>query len=164
MNTTRSKLPSVSSMMTGTPYAIAFSKSHGLRRRKAGARQPYLRWACEPSWPEGRAVCPPTAAEWPLSPFSNICFGRRSVAGAFLSFITSHRHTPAPKGLRNIAQGQPSLSEATLGMATHDWEANPARSSHAALTSSVLNAPPLLPASPTLPNPAPVTKLHSIPE
>jgi hypothetical protein len=35
-------------------------------------------------------------------------------------FATSRRHTPALKGLRNIAQGQPSLSEATLGIATHD--------------------------------------------
>ncbi len=42
-----------------------------------------------------------------------------------LSFDTTLRPTPAPKGLRNTAQGQPSLSEATLGIATHDREANP---------------------------------------
>ncbi len=34
-------------------------------------------------------------------------------------------HTPALNGLRNTAQGQPSLSEATLGMATQNREANP---------------------------------------
>ena len=41
------------------------------------------------------------------------------------SFATSLRHTSAPKGLRTSAQGQPSLSEATLGMAVINREANP---------------------------------------
>jgi hypothetical protein len=41
------------------------------------------------------------------------------------SFATPLRNTPAPKGLRITAQGQPSLSEATLGMASQLREANP---------------------------------------
>jgi hypothetical protein len=41
------------------------------------------------------------------------------------SFLTSRCTTPALKGLRNIAQGQPSLSEATLGADANDREANP---------------------------------------
>jgi hypothetical protein len=41
------------------------------------------------------------------------------------SFNTSLRITPAPKGLRSSAQGQPSLSEATLGYAPSIREANP---------------------------------------
>ena len=40
-------------------------------------------------------------------------------------FATALRMTPAPKGLRNTAQGQPSLGEVTLGMPPPDREANP---------------------------------------
>ncbi len=148
MNTPRTRQPFVCSMMLGTPHAIAFSKTHALRCRLDGNSKPFSRWACERSWREGRAVGPPTAAGWPLAPLPKLCFGSRSIAGAPLSFITSRRSTPALKGLRNTAQGQPSLSEATLGMATHDREANPVLPSHAALTSSVPNVPPLPPVGP----------------
>jgi len=50
---------------------------------------------------------------------------------------TPLRYTSAPKGLRISAQGQPSLGEATLGMTTHNREANPAPSLHTPITSSV---------------------------
>ena len=49
----------------------------------------------------------------------------RSLCKLTPSFATPLRITPAPTGLRSIAQGQPSLSEATLGIATPDREANP---------------------------------------
>ncbi len=41
------------------------------------------------------------------------------------SLATPLRRTPAPKGLRSSAQGQPSLGEATLGYAPSIREANP---------------------------------------
>jgi|GEM_PF-4927868 len=49
----------------------------------------------------------------------------RSRGNPTASFANSLRLTPAPKGLRSSAQGQPSLSEATLGDAPSIREANP---------------------------------------
>ncbi len=49
----------------------------------------------------------------------------RSLRKLTPSYATPLRRTPAPKGLRSTAQGQPSLSEATLGYAPLIREANP---------------------------------------
>ncbi len=165
MNTTRPDQPFVRSITRENPYASASSKTHGhpglhharnhsrQKGRAVGpptaAEQPHC--ARNHSRREGRAVGPPTAVERLLAPLSETAFKRRPFPRIPLSFLTLPRHTPALKGLRNIAQGQPSLSEATLGSATPDREANPAHPSHAALPSSDFNASPPLPAYPSAP-------------
>ena len=56
----------------------------------------------------------------------SMMLGARMFFHAYRSlFVTSLRHTPAPTELRNTAQGQPSLSEATLGNQTSVRKANP---------------------------------------
>ncbi len=83
---------------------------------------------------------PAASAKRPAAHLLKSSLGRLKPSSA-----TSPRHASAPKGLRNSAQGQPSLSEATLGISPSIREANPAPSSHTAHTSSGFTAPPPLP-------------------
>ncbi len=63
---------------------------------------------------------PAASARRPATPLPT-----RSLRKLTPSLATPLRITPAPKGLRSSAQGQPSLSEATLGYAPSIREANP---------------------------------------
>jgi hypothetical protein len=79
------------------------------------------------------------------------------------SFNTPLRITPAPKGLRSSAQGQPSLSEATLGYAPSIREANPpSRRIHSSPAASAKRPATVL-TSHVRPTPSFATLLRSTP-